>query len=132
MKFIVIDASVWIRMARSAYAAPLIDRIVLYQLMPVLNSYLLSEVHDALLKNKWATVKQAEFFIDYIKKLSFYVTENVVFRLSPDPKDNYLFDLAVQYNCPFIVSDDTVLLSFLMQPVKVKSCNWFLKYFPVQ
>ncbi len=131
MKFIVIDASVWIRMARSAYAAPLIDRIALYQFMPVLNNYLLSEVHDALLKNKWATVKQADFFIDYMKKLSFYVTENVVFRLSPDPKDNYLFDLAVQFNCPFIVSDDSVLLSFLMQPVKVKSCNWFLKYFPV-
>jgi predicted nucleic acid-binding protein len=131
MKLIIIDAGVWIRLARSGFAKPIIARCKHYRMLPVLNNYLLSEVHNALLKNKWATIKQADFFVQYMKELSFYVTETVTFRLSPDPKDNYLFDLAVQYNCPFIVSDDSALLSFLSPPVKVKSCNWFLKHFPI-
>ncbi len=75
--------------------------------------------------------KQADLFIQYMKELSLFMAETTIYRLSPDPKHNYLFDLAVQYNCPFIVSDDMALLSFLMPPVKVKSCNWFLKFFPI-
>ena len=131
MKLIVIDAGVWVRMARSILAEPLILRCKIYELVPVLNNYLLAEVHDALLKNKWATIRQADVFVNYMKESSLFVTENAVYRLSPDPKDNYLFDLAVQSNCAFIISDDTDLLSFALQPVEVKSCNWFLKQFPV-
>lgn len=128
---VVIDANVWVRFARHKNLMPLIDRIDIYNIIPVTNRYLLSEVFDALTTEKWMTEKLAFSTIGIIEKLCLLTVENVVFRLSPDPKDNYLFDLAVQFNCPFIISDDTALLSFLMQPVKVKSCNWFLKYFPV-
>ncbi len=54
----VIDAGVWIRLARSGFAKPLIMRCKQYKMLPVLNNYLLSEVHDALLKNKWATINK--------------------------------------------------------------------------
>ena len=128
---IVIDAGVWVRMARSDFAKPIIDRIDLYQFLPVLNNYLLSEIHNALIKNGWTTIKQADLFIFFVKKLSRFVSEQPVYRLSPDPKDNYLFDLAVQHQCNFIISDDAELLSFPLKPVLVKSCNWFLKQFPV-
>jgi hypothetical protein len=42
MKFIVIDAGVWVRLARSAFAAPIVERIEMYGFMPVVNNYLLS------------------------------------------------------------------------------------------
>jgi predicted nucleic acid-binding protein len=99
--------------------------------MPIVNRYLLSEVFDALVDNKWMTEKQAMQTIIFIEAICLLTVENVVYRLSPDPKDNYLFDLAVQHNCPLIISDDTELLAFVLKPVKVKSCNWFLKHFPV-
>lgn len=131
MKLIIIDASVWVRLARSSFAGPIINRINLYGFLPVLNSYLLSEVHHALLKNNWATSKQADTFINYLKTTSLLVAEHSVYRLSPDPRDNYLFDLAIQHNCAFIISDDTEPLALPLKPVPVKSCNWFLKQFPV-
>lgn len=131
MKFIIIDACVWVRFARSSYAKPIIDRIIVYGILPILNNYLLSEVHEALLNNNWANLKQADLFIGYIKSSGLFVAEHSVYRLSPDPKDNYLIDLAVQHNCALIISDDSELLSCQILPVQVKSGNWFLKQFPV-
>ena len=131
MNFIVIDAGVWIRLARSNFAMPITKRLKYYFLIPVVNNYLLSEVHIALLKNNWATMKQADLFVEYIKELCYYVTELLVYRLIPDPKDNYLIDLAVQHNCAFIISDDSELHSFPLAPVPINSCDWFLKQFPV-
>jgi predicted nucleic acid-binding protein len=51
--------------------------------------------------------------------------------MAPDPTDNFLFDLGIQFNVPFIISDDAQLLSFKMKPVRVRGCNWFLKQFPL-
>jgi putative PIN family toxin of toxin-antitoxin system len=131
MKLIIIDAGVWVRLARSSFAKPITDRIVEFGILPVMNNYLLSEVHEALIKNNWATQRQADTFVAYIKSLGLFVTEHSVYRLSPDPKDNYLIDLAVQHNCAFIITDDAKLLSLPLLPIPVKSCNWFLKRFPV-
>ncbi len=61
MKLIIVDAGVWVRLARSSFAGPIINRINLYGFLPVLNSYLLSEVHHALLKNNWATCIKVRF-----------------------------------------------------------------------
>jgi predicted nucleic acid-binding protein len=60
------------------------------------------------------------------------ITERSVYRLSPDPKDNYLFDLAIQNNCVFIISDDSKLLRFKLKPLPVHSTAWFIKKFPVR
>jgi putative PIN family toxin of toxin-antitoxin system len=131
MNLFVIDAGIWVRLARSDYASPLIDRIVSYSLIPIVNNYLLSEIHDGLLKNQWATEKQANKFIFLVKNLSLFVIENVIYRVSPDAEDNYLFDLAIQHNAPFLISDDKALLAFPLKPVPVKSGNWCIKKFPV-
>lgn len=131
MNLIIIDANVWIQFARAKDIAPIALRLYKYKFVPVINQYLLSEIFDALIGNKWMTEKQAIQLVLLLREICYVVTENVVYRLSPDPKDNYLFDLAIQNNCPFIISDDRKLLSFRLQPVKVKSTNWFLKNFPL-
>ncbi len=92
---------------------------------------MLSEIFDATVKNNWMTEKAGLAVINYISKICILTSENVVYRLGPDAKDNYLVDLAIQNNCPFIISDDTKLISFLLSPVKVKSTKWFLKSFPI-
>ena len=128
---IIIDANVWIKYARAKDIAPLLNRLVAYNLLPVVNNYLLSEIFDALLENKWMKEKKAGLVIEFMKKISFPVTEKAVYRMSPDPKDNYLFDLAVQNNCIFLVTDDSELLQFTLKPIPVHTSQWFLKTFPI-
>ena len=128
---IVIDANVWIKYARIKNIAPLLDRLVVYGFLPVINNYLLSEVFDALLENKWMKEKNADLVIEFMKKISFPVIEKAIYRMSPDPKDNYLFDLAVQNNCVFLVTDDSGLLQFTLKPIPVHPSEWFLKTFPI-
>ncbi len=55
-----------------------------------------------------------------------------VFRISPDPKDNYLFDIAVQHGCVFMITDDSELLRFSLKPIPVQTSGWFLKHFPIE
>lgn len=48
MYLVVFDANVWIKFARSRNIAPLLDRIVRFNFVPVINNYLLSEIFDVL------------------------------------------------------------------------------------
>jgi len=129
---IIIDANVWIKYARSKNIAPILDRMVSYQFLPIINNYLLSGIFNALVENKWMDKISATNTITFIKQISLMVTESSIYRLSPDAKDNYLFDLAIQNNCVFIISDDTKLLRFKLKPLPVHSTSWFLKKFPVR
>lgn len=128
---IVVDANVWIRFARSRNIHPLTERFVLYDILPYANNYLLSEVFDALVENNWADAKTALKIIDFIERVCEISAESAVYRISPDNKDNYLFDLAIQNNCEFIVSDDLNLVSFILKPVPVVTSNRFIKNFPI-
>ena len=128
---IVIDANVWIRFARSKDIKPLVQRMLLYNFVPIVNNYLLAETFGAIIELKWMNEKQAMIIVKLITSISITRSEKAVYALSPDYKDNYLFDLAIQNNCVFIISDDLNLLSFKMKPLPVQSCNWFLKQFPL-
>lgn len=129
---IVVDANVWIKYARAKDIAPLLNRFVIYNFLPVANNYLLSEIFTAVTENGWMTEKVATNLLSFIQKVALMKTESAVYRLSPDPKDNYLFDLAVQNACVFIISDDSVLLQFTLKPVPVHTSGWFLKTFPIE
>ena len=129
---IVVDANVWIKYARSRDIAPLLDRFVAYNFLPVVNNYLLSEIFDAVVENGWMKEKAAAGLIEFIRKVALPAVESAVYRLSPDPKDNYLFDLAVQNNCAFLITDDTELLGFRLPPLPVHSSGWFLKTFALE
>ena len=131
MNKIVIDANVWIRFARAKDISPLLDRMVTYKLLPVVNNYLLTEIFDAVIVHKWMNENQARQLMSFIRRVSLVVTENAVFGISPDPKDNYLFDLAVQNNCVFIITDDYALLNFSLKPIAIHTTNWFLKQFSI-
>lgn len=126
---IVVDANVWVKYARAKDIAPLLQRFVAYNFLPVTNNYLLSEIFDAVMDNGWMTEKAAMALTTFIRKITSAKTEAAIYRLSPDAKDNYLFDLAIQNNCVFIISDDSLLLQFEMKPVAVHTSNWFLKHF---
>ncbi len=131
MHKIIIDANVWIRFARSKDIAPLIDRVTTYDFLPIVNNYLLSEISQAIITNKWMDVHATNRLISLISEISFITIEKAVYAVSPDAKDNYLFDLAIQNNCAFIITDDKELLNFLMQPIPVHSSKWLLDTFKI-
>ncbi len=126
---IIIDANVWIKYARAKNIAPILNRLTAYNLIPIVNNYLLVEVFNALIENKWMNSKQAYNTVSFIRKVAIVVAEKAVYGLSPDPHDNYLFDLAIQTNCVFIISDDRELSEFRLKPLPVHSASWFLKTF---
>jgi putative PIN family toxin of toxin-antitoxin system len=129
---IIIDANVWIKYARIKDIAHLVNRFAAYNFIPVINNYLLSEVFNALLENNWMKERSAISVIEFIRRISLSVNEKVVFRISPDSKDNYLFDIAVQNACVFIITDDSELLHFSLKPIPVHTSGWFLKHFPIE
>jgi predicted nucleic acid-binding protein len=86
----------------------------------------------ACTNNNWYTQKEATKVVQAIKTAVSGTTETAIFRLSKDPKDNYLFDLAIQNNCRFIVSDDKMLRETPLKPIPVRTTNWFIKHYPVR
>jgi putative PIN family toxin of toxin-antitoxin system len=127
---IVVDANIWIKYARAKNIKPLLSRFIQYNFLPVINNYLLSEIFDALVLNKWMNAKQATLITEFIAKTSLRTVEKAVFALSPDAEDNYLFDLAIQNNCVFIITNEKKLLSIKLKPLPIFSGNWFIKHFP--
>ena len=112
--------------------SPLLSRFIAYHFLPVANKYLLSEIFTAVVENGWMTEKVAMNTVSFIRKVALITAENAVYRISPDPKDNCLFDLVVQNTCVFIISDDSELLQFRLKPVPVHTSGWFLKTFEVE
>ena len=53
------------------------------------------------------------------------------FTGSPDPKDNFLFDLALQTGSEVIVTQEKALLGFKESPVRVHDIKWFKENYPV-
>lgn len=131
MHKVIIDANVWIKYARIKNIEPLLSRFITYNFLPVINNYLLSEICDALVDNKWMHSEDAIKLTLFIKKISLEKTEKAVYALTSDPKDNYLFDLAIQNNCLFIISDDKKLSETPLKQASVYSSAWFLKKFPI-
>lgn len=128
MNKIIIDANVWIRFARSKDISPLLDRMIVYDFLPIANNYLLSEIFEAVVSNIWMNKYQAEKLIAFTKKILLLTTEKQVFALSPDAKDNYLFDPAIQNNCVFIISDDSELLDFNMTTIPIHPIGLLISF----
>jgi predicted nucleic acid-binding protein len=128
---IVIDANTWLRFVLHAKHKKLIDIIDFHRFEVYANNYLLSEIFDTCVGMGIYTTREATNIIQQIRYAVFKTAEHAIFRLSPDPKHNYLFDLAIQKNCSFIVSDDGLLQRMKLKPVPVKSTNWFLKHYPI-
>ncbi len=67
---IIVDANVWIQYARAKDIAPLLNRFTQYPIVAVVNNYLLSEIFDALVDNKWMHTHNAMHIITFIRKIT--------------------------------------------------------------
>ena len=90
---------------------------------------------DELEKNLPKVIKVAELTpemaLTLIIELATIVKTVPFFTNSPDPKDNFLFDLALQTNSEVIVTKEIVLLNFTESPIPIHNIKWFKEKFPV-
>jgi predicted nucleic acid-binding protein len=74
----------------------------------------------------------ADILIEAILEATIFFETQSLFTNSPDPKDNFLFDLAIQTNSTVIVTKEKALLNFKESPIPIQDIKWFKETYPVE
>lgn len=129
MRKFIIDTSVYINFSWYNKIRRLIEAIIKNNLQVFTNEQLVKELE----KNIPLTLKvddiHPNLIIETIKAATFYFETEELFTGCPDPKDNFLFDLALQTGSELIVSEEKILLNWKNSPVPVYSIHWFKEHF---
>ena len=124
---ICIDSCVWIKYAGHYKALTLIQYIYNLNLDVYADRYLLAEIHDALISEFNFSLQDADFVIRKIEPFIILSTPRNIYRFSPDPKDNYLYDICIQNNCEILVTVDKAILLDTNAPFLRKTDAWLKK-----
>jgi len=110
---VVIDVNVWISYFIMARLPQLVTFIVDNELTVFSCNELIDELTNVLNREKFDKyLKQpVEDYIDFHSDLTQFVDIELIFKDSPDIKDNYLFDLALQYDAAYLITGDKKLLA---------------------
>ena len=110
---VVIDTNIWISYFRNNRLDE-IARLILDNDLRVLTSpYLVTELETVLQKPKFKTNPEIPVsrYIYFHLRLTVFEITMPRFSDSPDPEDNFLFDLAIQHNATRLVTGEKRLLS---------------------
>jgi len=81
----------------------------------------IDELKEVLSRKKFA---KHEFDVERILRFYINISEfcetKAIFKDCPDPKDNFLFDLAIQGNADYLVSGDAKVLNTPLQSETIK------------
>ena len=130
-KMLVIDTSVYITYCTHNKLYRLADAFVTYDLAVFVNSYLLSELERNIPGVSKVPGIKASHLIAQISGFTTFVETTPAFNQSPDPKDNFLFDIALQTGSEIIVTQEKLLLGFAASPVAIHNLKWFKENYPV-
>ena len=72
-----------------------------------------------------------EEYLQIITESCIVFSPVTLFKDSPDIKDNFLFDLAIQTHSEIIVTKEIALLNFTLSPVPIHDIKWFKETYPV-
>jgi len=120
----VFDVNIWLRYFISGKSEKIIDMMEYNNVRFYCSIELLSELEEVINRPKFAKyfpngTKEHTLFVKQVAEL--FLTQPF-FDQCPDPKDNYLFDLAYQSRSNFLVSDDKKVLATPVKPT-LKSCS---------
>ncbi len=106
--------------------------VVKYRMVIFVNDILIIELERNLPKIIKSPPVSYQKIMEEILLLTTYINTVKLFDKSPDPKDNFLFDIAIQTGSEVIVSDEKKLLNYKESPVAIKSLGWFKENFPIE
>lgn len=127
----VIDTSVYLTYAAYDKIYRLENAVTMYELVVYINEQLLDELQNNLPRVIAANDASIKKVLNTIASFTVNKDVNAIFNASPDPKDNFLFDLALQTDSEVIVTQEKVLLGFTKSPVAIRDIKWFKETFPV-
>lgn len=109
----VLDVNIWVTFFIKNKMEQLVGHILDKQIVILTSPYLITELETVLARPKFASVLNAPVveYINFHVRLSKVCVTTPLFQESPDPEDNYLFDLAVQYSADYLVTGDKNLLA---------------------
>ena len=122
-----IDSCVWIKYAGHFKISTLLSWIKDNGLIVYADNYLLSEIHEALIIGFKFSIHEADSIVRIISPFIILTTPKNIYRLAPDPEDNYLYDLCIQNNCTHLITVDRQILSDLHAPFIRKTDAWLRK-----
>ena len=70
-----------------------------------------------------------DFYTNFIQSITTHLIAEQFHIISPDPEDNYLFDIALHTNSKLLVTGEKVLLNWVESPVETISLSKFKKLF---
>lgn len=110
---IVLDTNIWVSYFMAVQHAALVNIIYNNNLNVYTDGTLISELEDVLNRpkiKKYIKIPVSELIEFHRDLCIFHKTKSVHFK-SPDPKDNFLFDLASQTNSKYVVTGDKTILA---------------------
>lgn len=128
----IIDTNIYLTYVKNQKLYRLLNAIAAYSLKVYVNDRLIEEIKRNLpkfIKSNYENI--AKLTMELISDATIHVNTVSVFTKSPDPKDNFLFDIALQTNSPIIVTQEKALLQFADSPVPIKDLKWFKETYPV-
>jgi len=110
---IVLDTNIWVSYFMAGQHVVLVNIIYKNDLNIFTNSTLIAELEDVLNRSKikkYIKVPISEL-IDFHRDLCIFHKTKSIYLGSPDPKDNFLFDLATQTHSKYVVTGDKIILA---------------------
>lgn len=102
----VIDTSVYSTYAAYNKLHRLVDAINQYNLHVFINDQILTELEKSIVDCLMIKDVDPSILLRAIKEATIYTISHPRFMDSPDPKDNFLFDLALQTGSEVIVTQE--------------------------
>lgn len=128
---LVLDTSVLLTYAAYNRLQRLAIAALTYDLIYYANDQVIDEFRRNLPKVKKVNIIPDPAIFNGIDVLLTLVGVEPTFAMSPDPKDNFLFDIAIQTGAAYIVTSEKALLKFKDSPVPIMDIKWFKETFPV-
>ena len=127
---IVLDTCVFFNYAKYGKLYRIADAVFTYDLEIYTNKQLMAEIvrNARKITDNQIILEKIE---QDIRQFTFYINTTPLYFNSPDPKDNFLFDLALQTDSEVIVTKEKVLLDFSEIPVAIHDIKWFKETYPV-
>lgn len=110
---IVLDTNIWISYFMAGNHVALVNIIFNNNLNVYTNDILIDELENVLNRPKirrFLNVGINELIAFHIELCIFHQTKPL-YNLSPDPNDNFLFDLAIQTKSKYVVTGDKMILA---------------------
>jgi putative PIN family toxin of toxin-antitoxin system len=132
MKKMVIEPNIYLTYIRYNRLSRLINAIETYDLLVYTNNELLEEINRNLPKViREISEPIRSLIISTIVNATIKIETEPSFSLSPDAKDNFLFDIILRADSEALITNEKVLLSFVQSPVPVYDLKWFKENHPV-